>query len=466
MAEHRIVVVGAGPAGFRAAQALAAAGLRPVIIGEGRRAGGQIYRRQPDNFTRSHETLYGTEAARARAVHEGFDALLGRIDYRPETLVWHISDGKVWTLDGQGRHEAEAYDALILCTGATDRVMPVKGWNHAGTYSLGAAQIALKAQACAIGREVVFLGSGPLLYLVASQYAKAGANVVTVLDTAPFVARIPALPKLLSQPAALWNGVVLTRALKKAGVHIHYGVTPIEITGDAQAGVHGIVVRMRDGSERKFACDAIGMGHHLRPETQLADLARCDFAFDARVRQWLPVSDAHGRASVPGVYLGGDGARILGARSAEASGRLAALTALADLGLTVAESEHAALRKAIAGYARFAAGLAQAFPWPSAQAAALPDDAVVCRCETITAGELRAVVNEGEAREANRAKALSRVGMGRCQGRYCGLAAAEVIAAEAGVPIETVGRLRCAAPVKPIVAGAAGSPRPLESAPA
>jgi hypothetical protein len=40
--------------------------------------------------------------------------------------------------------------------------------------------------------------------------------------------------------------------------------------------------------------------------------------------------------------------------------------------------------------------------------------------------------------------------MGRCQGRYCGHAGAEVIAAAAGVPVKEVGRLRGQAPVKPL----------------
>jgi len=40
--------------------------------------------------------------------------------------------------------------------------------------------------------------------------------------------------------------------------------------------------------------------------------------------------------------------------------------------------------------------------------------------------------------------------MGRCQGRYCGHAGAEVIAHAAGVPVEQVGRLRGQAPVKPL----------------
>ncbi|MDB5446739.1 MAG: domain protein (2Fe-2S)-binding domain protein, partial [Phenylobacterium sp.] len=99
---------------------------------------------------------------------------------------------------------------------------------------------------------------------------------------------------------------------------------------------------------------------------------------------------------------------------------------------------------------RFAEGLREAFPWPAALAAAAPDSAVVCRCETITAGELRNVVGETGAAEANRAKAFSRVGMGRCQGRYCGHAGAEIIARAAGVPVEQVGRLRGQAPVKPL----------------
>jgi bacterioferritin-associated ferredoxin len=100
---------------------------------------------------------------------------------------------------------------------------------------------------------------------------------------------------------------------------------------------------------------------------------------------------------------------------------------------------------------RFREGLARAFPWPHAQAAALPDDAVVCRCEAVTAGELRRCVNEMDSHEVNRAKAFSRVGMGRCQGRFCGHASAEIVAQASGVPVQLVGRLRSQAPVKPLM---------------
>lgn len=449
MAEPRIIVVGVGPSGTRAAETLVQAGIRPIVIDEGRRDGGQIYRRQPDNFTRPYEKLYGTEAGRAKALHESFDGLKDRIDYRPETLVWNIAERHVWTASGTAQ-EALPFDALLLCTGATDRLMPVKGWNYAGTYSLGGAQVALKSQAVSIGHKVVFMGSGPLLYLVAAQYVEAGASVVAVLDTSPFSARVRALPALMAVPSALWNGVALTLKLRRAGVKIYDGVTPVEISGAPESGVNGVRFRTASGAEVAMDCDAVALGYHLRPETQLADLARCAFAFDPLTRQWLPERDRDGRASVAGVYLAGDGAKILGARSAEASGRLAALAVLGDLGLPVDSGELTALRRDVATYARFARGLAKAFPWPAEQAAALPDEAILCRCEGVSAGDLRTVMRDTGAQEANRTKAFSRIGMGRCQGRYCGLAAAELIAAEAGVPVEDVGRLRGQAPVKPL----------------
>lgn len=445
----RVVIIGAGPAGVRCAETLVAAGLRPTVVDENRRDGGQIYRRQPDNFTRPYTKLYGTEAGRAQALHACFDALRAHVDYHPNTLAWNIADQQVHVACGE-QASALPFDALVICAGATDRLMPVKGWQLAGTYSLGAAQIALKAQACALGRRVVFMGTGPLLYLVASQYLKAGANVAAVLDSSPLAGRFAALPKLLARPSVLLNGVALVAGIKRAGVQVLTGITPVEITGNPATGVQGVAVTDASGATHTFACDAVAMGYHLRPETQLADLARCAFHFDPETRQWLPEVREDGRTTVPGVYLAGDGMRVLGADAAEIAGRLAAMAVLKDFGLTVVNDQLQQLRAQQATMERFRQGLATAFPWPAQQAARLPDEAIVCRCEAITAGELRRVVSDMGAQEANRAKAFSRVGMGRCQGRYCGHAGAEVIASAAGVPVEQVGRLRGQAPVKPL----------------
>ena len=449
MATARVVIVGAGPAGVRCAETLLAAGIKPILIDENRRDGGQIYRRQPEGFTRDYATLYGTEAAKAQALHQSFDRLRSAIDYRPDTLVWNLTPGQLCCVS-QGRHSTVDYDALILCTGATDRLMPIEGWQLAGTYSLGGAQIALKNQAVSIGHRVVFMGSGPLLYLVASQYIKAGAEVAAVLDTSPLSLRIKALPKLLARPGLLFTGIKLLAQLYRAKVAVHLGIKPLQVMGDAANGVMGVRFSTGSGRVETVQADAVALGYHLRPETQLGDLAGCTMAFDHASSQWWLATDEAGRTSVKGVYAAGDGAKIRGADAAEHAGRLVALALLEDQQLPVDGALRDEQQQALGVMDQFRLGLAQAFPWPSEQAKALPDSAIVCRCEMISAGELRRTVNEKGACEVNRAKAFSRVGMGRCQGRYCSQAGAEVIAAAAGVPVQEVGRQRGQAPVKPL----------------
>jgi NAD(P)H-nitrite reductase large subunit len=47
-----------------------------------------------------------------------------------------------------------------------------------------------------------------------------------------------------------------------------------------------------------------------------------------------------------------------------------------------------------------------------------PDEAIICRCERITAGEIKAAIRNG-IRDINQLKALTRVGMGACGSKTC-----------------------------------------------
>ncbi|KAA6176113.1 NAD(P)/FAD-dependent oxidoreductase [Pseudomonas veronii] len=439
-----VVIVGAGPAGISAARTLLDHGIKPCLIDESLRGGGQIYRRQPAGFQRSAKQVYGFDARKADAVHRTMDELACLIDYRPETLVWNAEDGRLDTLKSS-RAESLEYSRIIVATGATDRILPVSGWTLPGVYSLGAAQIALKYQGCAIGERVAFCGSGPLLYLVAYQYAKAGAKVVAVLDSAPFSAQCRALPALLGQPATLAKGLYYRAWLSAHGVPVHQGVTLQQIEGEQR--VSGIRWDRQD-----LACDAVAFAHALRSETQLADLLGCEFEWNALNRAWLPRRDNAGRSSLAGVYLAGDGAGIMGADAAQMAGERAALAVLEDAGVAIDHRRPAVLEQQLAGIQRFRQGLETAFPFPEDWAAQAPDELIVCRCEEVSVGDVRAVVDEGHW-EINRVKAHCRVGMGRCQGRMCGLAAAEIVAERSGRGIEHVGRLRGQAPIKPLPFG-------------
>ncbi|RDJ21251.1 NAD(P)/FAD-dependent oxidoreductase [Bosea caraganae] len=440
------LIVGAGPAGIRAAQALAEVGLRPLVVDEAPSCGGQIYRQRLVPDERSSVALYGSEAAKAEGLHRDFAALTDRIDYWPQALLWSLREGKADIAVG-GASRQVAYDGLILATGATDRTLPIPGWTLPGVFTLGGTQIALKAQGCAIGAKVVFIGSGPLLYLVAWQYMKAGVSVAAVLDTAPFSAKLNLLRGLVLEPAVVLRGMRMTAELKLKGVALRYGVSDVRIEGGER--VEGIAWR-EGGGEMHLACDGAGYGLALRSETQLADLAGCRFRFDQRDRAWLPERDAAGRSSADGVYLAGDGASIAGADAAELSGERAALALLEDRGLPHRPERAAAIEHSLARVSRFRDVLEAAFPFPAHWAKDIADETLVCRCEEVSAGELRRAAADFSLSEVNRLKAVSRVGMGRCQGRMCGAAAAELLAAETGRAIDAVGRLRSQAPIKPI----------------
>lgn len=449
-----IVIVGAGPAGISAAEALCARGHRPILIDEGQRAGGQGYRQPSEGLNLDMRRLMGSEAGKYEALHARFARLQGRIDYRPRTLVWAI-DGQKLHLVSDGRVDVVEAGSLLLATGAMDRIAPMPGWTLPGVFTLGGAQVALKDQGCLIGRRVAFLGSSPLLLLAAKQYREMGGEVAVVADTTPLTRKAAAFAALTRSPRTLARGLAYMASALRAGTPLLNGVTPLAIEGTGH--VEALLLRDGSGRERRFACDAVALGYGLKPETQLADLAGASFAYDADFRLFLPKTDALGR-SRPGLYLAGDGATIGGADAAEASGALAAHAILSDLGEPQNVAAIKPLARRVARLRGFQRGLARAFAWPVDQIRNQPDDTLLCRCESVTIGTVREAMAKALGPiEVNRVKAMTRCGMGRCQGRVCGPALQEIVAGTAGLEGAAAGRLRGQAPVKPLVLGAAGN---------
>ncbi len=443
----RVVVIGAGPAGIAAADMLSRASVEVAVIDEAPRPGGQYHRSPAPGLGLDMRRLLGAGYAVYEAFHRAAAAVCARVDYRPDTLAWGVHGGAVH-LASHGTAQALGYDALLLATGATDRVMPVPGWTLPGVFTLGGAQALLKDQGCLIGRRVVFCGSSPLLFLAAVQYLRAGGEVAAVIDTTRFADKLRAVPEMLAAPTILGAGLRSMAVLKRQGVMIVHGARIDSFQGEGRLAA--VVCTLPDGAPFRIACDAAAYGHGLRPETQLAELAGCTLRFDPVQRTHVPETDLDGRAGQR-TYIAGDGGTIGGGQAASLSGRLAAAAALADLGLPFADVDIAAGRRTLQRLRRFQRGLAKAFRWPGEQAGWLDDAVTLCRCENITVGEVRAAIalQDGTA-EVNRIKAATRCGMGRCQGRFCGAGLAEVAAASTGQSGDQRERLRVQAPIKPL----------------
>ncbi|MDX1607482.1 MAG: (2Fe-2S)-binding protein, partial [Candidatus Competibacterales bacterium] len=413
-----LAIVGAGPAGLAAAATAVGLGLDTVLLDEQPGPGGQIYR-AIDHSPLADPDRLGPDYRHGRTLVEA----LPDTDYRPETTVWTVETAvpgpgfEIGTLY-RGRVDFLQARRLLLASGAQERPVPVPGWTLPGVMGAGAGQILLKAAATVPSGRTVLTGSGPLLYLLAVQYIDAGVPPVALLDTTPrahYLAALPRLPMALAAPGLLLKGLALLRRIRRASVPHIGGVSGLRALGADRLEA---VEYRRGGRTENLAADLLLLHQGVVPGVQITRALHCEHDWDPDQRCWRPRLDAWGNSSRDGLMVAGDGGGIGGARAAEHLGRLAALEAACRLGRIdpdrrdrEAGPEHRALRRQL----RVRPFLDRLYR-PADAFCNPPDETVICRCEEITAGELRRVVDLG-CPGPNQAKSFSRCGMGPCQGR-------------------------------------------------
>ena len=77
------------------------------------------------------------------------------------------------------------------------------------------------------------------------------------------------------------------------------------------------------------------------------------------------------------------------------------------------------------------------------------DGTTVCRCEEVTAGDIRSCIGAGSS-SVKAIKDWTRAGMGPCQGRICRTLVAQIIADASSIDVGSVRRSRIRPPFKPV----------------
>jgi len=454
-----VAVIGAGPAGMAAAVEAVSHGLSVVVLDEQPEPGGQIYRNISTNAASASRinTILGPDYQKGAALAQQFLSACeaGRIDYRRDATVWQVDDDLTIHLSQGGRATDLRARRIIVATGAMERPVPIPGWTLPGVLGAGAAQIMLKS-ACAVpDGPVVIAGCGPLLLLVAQQLVDAGARVSALLETtrfSDFLAALPALPGALRGHAMLRKGMAMRRRINEAGVSIHAGVSALEAVGGDRVKA---VRFMRAGVIGEIAASTVLLHQGVVPNTQLTWQLGCEHVWDDAQRCWRPALDGWGNTSIDGVVVAGDGGGIGGAEAAAVAGRIAGLDAahrLDKLGGAERGTATAPLRRELTTHLAIRPFLDALFKPSREILAPVNPDTIVCRCEEVTAGAIRDAVALGAA-GPNQMKSYLRCGMGPCQGRFCGLTVAEIIAAERGISMEETGYYRIRPPIKPVTLG-------------
>jgi NADPH-dependent 2,4-dienoyl-CoA reductase/sulfur reductase-like enzyme len=438
-----LVIIGAGPAGTSAATEARAHGLSVLLLDENAAPGGRIWQALESRAAKDQDDIDGQQALRQ------FRASGAEAHWR--ATVWAIEpDGTVfWSEDGAA-HTAQA-PFIMLCTGTTERPMPIPGWTLPGVMTVGAAQIALKTSGLLPTGATWIAGQGPLLLLYTAQALRAGGRIAGILDLSDGTAPLRALrhlPVALRAYDDITKGLAWRREISRAGVP-WLSATALRAEGD---GVLQRITFRAGGGVRMESADLLLLHDGVIPSVQITRALGCAHEWDAGQHCWKPQVDAWGVTSLPNIVVAGDGAGIGGARVATLSGRIAALgvaQALGRIGIATRNAAAATLRAARMRQLAVRPLLDTLYaPRPRV----LDDTTIVCRCEEITAAQIRDAAALG-CLGLNQLKSFTRCGMGPCQGRMCGATAAEVLAAARGVPVAAIEPYRTRFPTKPVTVG-------------
>ena len=355
-------------------------------------------------------------------------------------------------------------DQILLASGAMERPLPFPGWTLPGVMNAGAGQILFKAHGIVPADGVVLAGSGPLLLLLAWQYLHAGVKIKAILDLTPMhnhLRALPYLPRALLAHHYLLKGMAYKKELKQAGISTLHNVSNLDAEGKQQ--LESISFQHK-GKQHTIKTDLLLTHFGVIPQTQLSRVAGCQHDWDRSQQCWRPQLDDWCNSSIDGILIAGDGAGIGGARTAEHAGRLAALQVVFTLG-RIQQHERDRLarndRKWMSEDLHIRPFLEAFFHIPGKLLSVPGDDTIVCRCEEITAGEIRLAVADGHD-DSNQVKFLTRCGMGPCQGRQCAESVAHIVATASGESIPQGGLYRGRPPITPLTLGQLASLYPEE----
>lgn len=275
----KILIIGAGPAGYTAAIYAARANLQPLLV-TGLQPGGQLtITTDVENYPGFARAVQGPdlmEAMREQAEHVGT-----QIVYDTITAV-EVGAGEVRATGDSG--DVYVGRTLVVATGAQARWLGIPGEREFGGYGVSA---------CATcdgffyrGKEVVVIGGGNTA-VEEALYLTNHASKVTLIHRRDRLRAEPILQdRLFANPkiAVIWN----TRVEEVLG------------ESEPRRGVTHVRLRDRDG-ERLLATDGVFVAIGHDPATALF---RGQLAIDEA--GYITVGAWSTRTSVPHVYACGD----------------------------------------------------------------------------------------------------------------------------------------------------------------
>ena len=458
-----LIVLGAGPAGLAAALEARRLGLEVMLVDEHPVSAGLIgldvpymFGERLDASVQNKDRMLERIVAARPELEEAMDA---GIDVRLGTYVWaafvrgvtsRALPGPMIGLADESRSWLASFDRIIVAAGARDLALAFPGWDTAGVMGARAFTAALDLYQAFSGRRIAVLGADALGQYVARRALQAGLEVAAMID--------------VRGPAALPDA----RSVHGVPLHLGHAVRSTLTRAGLLEGLH-IAPLTAPESGFDIACDTVVSALDLVPNVEAFDILGCAIHWRPERGGFVPLTDAEGRTSVPGVYAIGDCAGLTGGmvtdeQHALHTARLAARAVARDSGLEApieepvlfpanSDSDPDSLRR----------------QWLEAHLSGR-EDTLICRCEEVGVRELlgvrpprylkydethfadrdlRSLAADGPINQ-DQIKRLTRAGMGACQGRRCREQVQVLLAMQGNQATGSVAMPSYRAPLRPL----------------
>lgn len=319
-----VVVIGGGPAGMMAAINASDAGAKVILLDENPMLGGQLVK-QTHKFFGKREQFAGVRGVKIAEILE--EELRKRdVDIFTETsAIAMFQDGeeKLVVAVKKNRKLMEFKGkAVVVATGAMERMIPFENNDLPGVYGAGAIQTLMNTYGVKPGDRVLIVGAGNVGLILAYQLVQAGVNVRAIVE---------AMPKI---------GGYFVHAAKVRRLGIPILTRHTILRAEGKESVERAIVAQLDerwrvipGTEKVFDVDVIALAVGLRPSIELLHQAGCQVKYVRELGGHVVIRDERMETTVKGIFVAGDSAGIEEATTAMLEGKIAGISAALVCGI-------------------------------------------------------------------------------------------------------------------------------------
>ena len=216
---------------------------------------------------------------------------------------------------------------------------------------------------------------------------------------------------------------------------------------DADGALRG-TLKDHKGHETTTIADALCMNIGFEPQNEILRLLGASMTYDAAFGHLRCIRDDLMQTSIPSLFAVGDCTGLGGAPAARLEGEIAGYAAAAECGFGDAYDLFAQ-KRALRRHRRFQKALWKLFDVAPRGLSDVSSETIICRCEEITLGQITEGLSD-ETGHVGTLKRATRVGMGRCQGRYCGPISTRLVAEATHQPLDDRSHFAPRVPIKPV----------------